>query len=233
MKVILSIILALGVSNLCHAEILVNDSFDGHAIDESAWETMLPFDGSLVGISSGLVTLTDRGTLFTRDHFAGPLQISGSFTLNSALEHFKIAVRSDATIPSGNSFAERTGIVFAFSNDGDQISIQQFSSDGSGAMLALESYALQSGVSYDFTIRLVDDWLSLAINGFDEISASSDYATGGRIGFFSREGFGSSTSLDFIEISSIPEPSTWGVLGGIVCFGIAVMNRRRKQLDKR
>jgi len=205
----------------------LSETFSGGTVNSSNWQTLLPFGSSSVSQSGGFVTLTDRGTLLSQSTFSGAVSISGTFTLNSDLEHFKIAARTDGSIPSGNSFAERTGIIFAFSNDGDQISIQQFSANGSTSILALASYNLVAGQSYNFTATLISSLLTLSVDGVTQLSATDSTSTGNQIALFSRSGFGASTSVDSISVSAIPEPSTYAAIAGSLVFGLVIWRRKR------
>ncbi len=210
-----------------HSQTLLTDSFTGGTVDSTKWQTLLPFGGSSVTQSGGTVTLTERGTLLTQASFSGSIIISGSFTMNDHFEHFKVAARTDGSIPAGNGFAERTGIVFAFSNDGDQISIQQFSANGSTSILAVTSYSMTTGQSYDFTATLTGTSLALSVNGVALLSATDSTSTGNQIALFSRSGFGTSTSVDSISVSAIPEPSTYAAVSGIMVLAAGIWRRRK------
>jgi len=211
-------------------QVLLNDQFSGNTVSSANWQVLLPFGGSTVSQSGGFVTLTERGTLLSQSSFIGPISISGTFTMNHNLEHFNIVARTDGSIAFNNSFAERTGIIFSFSNDGDQISIQHFNPDGSNSIIALASYSLTTGQSYDFTATLNGSALSLSVNGVPQLSATDSASTGNLIAIYSREGFGTSTSVDSITVVAVPEPGTWGVVAGIL--GLVASSRRRKTRGK-
>lgn len=85
--------------------------------------------------------------------------------MNRSLEYCNIAARTDGSIPSGNSFAERTGIIVSCSNDGEQISIQQFSANNATSILAQMSCSLTTGQSYSFLATLNARSLTLSVNG--------------------------------------------------------------------
>ncbi len=190
------------------AQVLLTDNFSSPSVDSSKWIVATPIGGSSVDQSGGFVTLTQRGTLISQNSFSGDIQISGSFTLNQNLEHLKIVVRTDGLIPTGNSFAERNGIIFAFSNDGDQISIQKTDSNDNHINLAIKSYSLQTSQTYSFSATLIGTSIGLTVNGIEELIAISDYSSGGKIALYSREGFGTSSTLDEISVTVIPEPAS-------------------------
>jgi hypothetical protein len=97
--------------------VLLNDTFSGSSLDASLWQTILPNGSSSVTQSGGGLTTTARGILGSVAGFSGPLTLSGTFTLLNDSEHFKIVLRSDLT--STGSYDERTGLIVAFANDGD------------------------------------------------------------------------------------------------------------------
>ncbi len=210
------------------AQVVLTDDFSSPSVDSLKWIVATPVGGSSVNQSGGFVTLTERGTLISQNSFSGDIQISGSFTMNQNLEHFKIVARTDGSIPSGNSFAERNGIIFAFSNDGDQISIQRIDSNNNHTNLAVKSYALQSGQTYSFSASLIGTSIGFTVNGVEELTAISDYSSGGKIALFSRSGFGTSSTLDEISVSAIPEPASFAVLVGFGALGLSGLKRRRK-----
>jgi len=199
------------------------DSFDGPSVDSALWQTILPYPASAVTQAGGIVTLTERGMLFSQQGFSGSLAISGTFRLNDHYEHFKVAARSDGLVPSGNGYSERTGIVFTFSNDGDQISIQRFESNGVIEIMAVKPYELTTGQTYSFLASLSGNQLSLAVNGIAELTAISNYSSGDRIGIFGRIGFNTSSSVDSITVENVPDlmSPAWSIVSlvGVVFCG--------------
>jgi hypothetical protein len=104
---------------------VLTDDFNDGVVDAEKWDIILPFGGSAISEANGVLTTAERGTLFTKEEMPVNLEVTGRFQMNHASEHFKVVLRSDGSIVDGSTFAERKGISFAFSNDGDQISIQR------------------------------------------------------------------------------------------------------------
>lgn len=201
--------------------VLLSDSFSGPALDSLKWTTLGP---GTVNQSGGVVTTTGRGILATVDDFNGPLNISGSFTMLDGLEHFNVAFRTDLSTP-GSPFFERAGMLVSFSNDGDQISIQRYTSPSDWSLLAVKSYALTTGLTYSFSIFDDGTNIDFSVNGIHELSASSSYSTGEQIAFYSRE-FGSGTKLDAVTITHVSDTGTTGLLIAASLMGLAVVRTR-------
>ena len=181
--------------------VVLFDTFDDDSLNTSTWEAFTPLASSSVVESGGKVRLTARGALATQADIGGTYTVTGSFSMISASEHFKIAVRSDAS--SILSTAERTGILVAFANDGNQISIQRAESDGTITIIQQKSYALAENTTYDFTINVTSNEVQLSVDGVEQLTASTSYSTGSRVMFYSREFSG--TSSDLLEVT-ITEP---------------------------
>lgn len=215
-----SVLLCVATTAALHGQILLSDTFTGGTLNSSLWTTILPTGSSSVVQSGGVVTTTARGILATANQFSSPLVISGTFTMQSSVEHFNVAFRTDLSTAGAGSSFERAGMFVSFSNDGDQVSIQQFTSASDHATLASATFLLNSGQAYSFSITDTGSNVTLAINGVDQITASSTFSTGNFIGFYSREFSSTATAIDSITISAIPEPSTYVVIAGLgaLCF---------------
>jgi hypothetical protein len=166
------------------AQVLLTDDFSGGTIDSGKWSVILPGGSSSVVQSGGLLTTTARGVLGSVADFSAPYSISGSFTMLDGLEHFNIVFRSDL---SGSDSFERRGLFVSFSNDSDVISIQRYNNASDTSILDQKSFSLTTNQSYSFSI--IDDGFNVAVsvNGSAELSGSSSYLTGNKIGFYSRE----------------------------------------------
>ena len=73
----------------------LSDDFSGAALNGSNWSTILPFGSSSVMQSGGVVTTAGRGILATVAQFGSALTINGAFTMQSDLESFVVAFRTD------------------------------------------------------------------------------------------------------------------------------------------
>jgi hypothetical protein len=207
------------------AQVLLTDDFSGTSLDTSKWSTILPTGSSSVVQNNGSLTTTGRGILATANQFSTPYVISGAFTMLNDFEHFNIVTRTDL---SASSYYERPGILVSFSNDGDEISIQRYTSSSDSPALALASFALTTGQSYSFSITDTGSAVTLAINGADELSAASTFGTGDYIAFYSREFPSTATQIDALAITAIPEPSTFAGMAGLTALICVVVLRRSK-----
>ena len=208
-------------------QVILTDNFNTGSLDSSKWTTSLPFGSSTVVQSGGFATTTGRGILESVIGYSSPYAMSGSFTMNDANEHFDIYFRTDfSVIPSSNNTL--TGMFVEFSNDGDQISIQgQGFSPTFSTPSDHKSYSLTTGQSYAFTITDNGTDISVSINGVVELTASTTNATGNKFAFSSREFASTSTSIDAITVTAIPEPGTYGALAGATMMVAAILKRKR------
>jgi hypothetical protein len=214
--------------------VLLNDTFTGGTVNVANWQVLLPsgVGTSIVSQAGGLATLTNRGTLLSQSSFANDITISGTFTLNAGSvggynEAFQIVARSDGNIPAGNVWAERTGIHFYVTTD--QIDILKYNADGTDANLIQTFYTFNVGQAYDFVASLNGSALSFSITGGPTLTATDGYSAGGLVALYGREANNVSTSLDSITISSIPEPSTYAaILGMLALVGVTIQRRRQK-----
>lgn len=213
--------LGLGLATLlgsapASAQTLLHDDFTGGTLNPAAWSTLLVHGGSSVVQGGGVLTTTARGVLGSVADFEPAYVIAGTFTLLSDLEHFNVVLRSD--LGDAAMSGERTGVVVSFSNDGNDISIQQFGV-GSNTILTLASYLLTTHEAVDFTITDTGSGISLAINGVPQLFAATSFSTGTKIGFYSREFSSTATAIDQITITAIPEPAVFAWLAGALGLG--------------
>ena len=208
----------------------LSDNFNGTTVDTNLWTVILPFGQSQISESGGYLTTTGRGTLATVSGFDSPIIISGKVTMNSQFEHFDTMLRTDLSVfPPLAQYHELNGIGVIFSADGNQISIQQFTpGEQNPILLGLGSFSFTVGQAYDFTITDDKNIITLSIDGNQLLSGASTFASGNLIAFESREFGGTSSSLDFVSIQSVPEPSSFALAGlGILgLIGARKANRR-------
>lgn len=146
-------------------------------------------------------------------------------------EHFNILLRTNMS--STGSYAERKGVMVSFSNDGNAVSIQDYtnptgdwvfeSTTGEGG------YNLVTGQTYFFSILDTGSEISLSVNGIRLLDAATTYSTGNRIAFYSREFPSTATAIDALTIIHVPEAGTTALY---LAFGLAglVLSARRKAL---
>jgi hypothetical protein len=199
-------------------------------VNTSLWTVILPFGQSQISESGGSLTTTGRGTLETVAGFNYPFMIGGAVTFNDGLEHFEVTFRSDLQTGyqshDGSQYYELTGLKVVFSIDGGGISIQDFTQTDA-SVLAIANYPMAVGTPYNFLITDTGNQVDLSVNGANLLSAFTDYSTGNRIAFQSREFGSTSSSLDFVSIQPVPEPSSFA-LAGLGIFGLIGIGRLKK-----
>jgi len=223
MKLLYSI-LTLSVS--ASAQVFLTDDFSGGVVDSSKWSVILPGSNSTIVQSGGFLTTTARGVLGSVSNFSAPYSISGSFRMLDGLEHFNVVLRSDL---SGSDYFERRGVLVSFSNDGDQISIQRYTNASDTSIITQASYPLATGQAYSFSISDDGFNVTLSVDGIAQLSGATSYSTGHQIGFYSREFGTSATSLDFVSVAAVPEPSFYGTAFALACLGVAISTNRAQQ----
>lgn len=207
------------------AQVILEDDFNDSAVNPSLWSVILPNAGSSVVESGGVLTTNGRGVLGSLADFTAPYKISGSFVMNHHYEHFNVVLRTDF---SAGDYDERRGILISFSNDGDDISIQRYNNGADWDLVDNKSYALTTGQSYAFEIVDTGSLIKLVVNGQLELSGSSNYSTGSKVGFYSREFGFTSTSVDSFTFATIPEPTAISNIAGLSIFGLSMIRRKSR-----
>ena len=225
------ILLSAVLSAANAATISVTDDFNGPSLNNSNWNTILPYGSSNVVQSGGAVTTTGRGILATVAQFGPTLTISGAFTMQHDLEGFVVAFRTDLSpLPEADLFHTLSGMFLAFANDVDQISIQGrgFSPQGSTPQSHI-NYTLTTGQTYFFTITDTGTDISVSINGVPQLFASTPVSTGGHVAFYSREFAITSTQLDAVSIVGQTVPDGGRTIGllALALVGMGAMRMRR------
>jgi hypothetical protein len=206
MKIKILILLSLHLLFLSSRAQNLFDNFNGSSVNASLWNVILPFAQSQITESGGSLTTTGRGTLATVAGFDFPAIISGTVTLNNSNEHFETVLRTDLSVwPPDVQFHELTGIIVVFSADGNQITIEQLTAGQPNPItLASASFNFTVGQPYNFAISDDKTNIVLSINGTQILSGTSTFTSGDKIAFDSRELSTTSSSLDFINIQSLP-----------------------------
>jgi hypothetical protein len=227
MKPIHFLFLLLGPMASLHAnQILLSDDFSGATLDTSKWSTILPYGGSSVVQGGGVVTTTGRGILATANGYSTPYAILGVFTMLNDWEHFNVSFRTDLSTAGPGSALERSGLMVSFSNDGNELSIQRYTSATDWAQLAVKNFALVTGEPYFFSITDTGADITLAVNGVDELTASSTYSTGNHIAFYSREFSSAATSIDAVTVVGVPEVGVTAFYLGLAILGLCLATRQ-------
>ena len=197
----------------------------------------MPYSDSSVTEGGGVASIENNGRLTTTSLSPASYSVAGSFYMaNNPFSNFKVVLRTDGSLDS----TEAKGIAVQF----------QIQTDGGDTSqnLRIMSIGNPSGdfttseVSADLTLNtwntflITDDGLNIDLF-FDgattpTVSATSSYSAGDLITFYNREGSaaGSSisangiTQLDYLDITSVPEPSSLAMIG----FGfIGLIGMRR------
>jgi len=205
--------------------ILLSDDFSGASLDTTKWTTLLPYGGSSVVQSAGSLTTTGRGILATVDGFSDPYIINGAFKMLDGLEHFDIALRTDLSV--FGSYNERAGVIVTFVKYGKGIAIQEYpmGPDSGSSVVGLATtgeggYQFVTGETYFFSIFDNGSDISVNVNGLNILNASSSFATGSQIAFYSREFGSTATSIDAINIVGVPDVGSSAVLLGMSLLGL-------------
>jgi len=205
------------------ASTLVDDQFNDNAIDTSIWSTSTPGTYSVLTESGGYLTTTGRGTIVTTASITGTYSINLSFSLLDADEIFTVSLRSNGS--TAGSYYELYGVHVLFSSS--TISIVNYDNSGANT-IATVNYTLTSGSYYSFTIVDTEDKISVLLNGTTIVYADTIVDMGNYVGFYSRENASSSaTSIDYITITSVPEPSSYALVSGLGVLGFLALRRRR------
>jgi hypothetical protein len=220
-------LIALGCLTTARADqVLLSDDFSGTTLNTLLWTTILPFSQSSVVQDNGLTT-TGRGILVTAGQAPASYEITGDFTMLNDDEHFNIDFRSNLTPETDTPYYELEGIYVQFSNDGDQISIQEVTPT-QFIFLAETNYTLTTGTDYSFAITDDGYNITLAVDGVDLLTASSSYDPGANIAFYSREFPDTGTEIHDITISSVPDSGLglWTVAATFIGLcGLAFLRR--------
>jgi len=185
--------------------IYFTDNFSGTSVNPAYWQTILPLSTSSVVEGGGVVTTTGRGVLATANQYTAPYQITGDFTMLTSDEHFNISLRTGLTTDGTDSFFEEQGLIVSFAQDGQEVSIQEYTSPTDWNQIALANYSFQVGQEYSFGIIDTGTSISLSVDGVDLLSANSSFSDGSNIAFYSREFPNTATAIDDISIKAVPD----------------------------
>jgi len=217
----------------------LSEQFTGSSLNVSNWSQTTPFSDSSVTVSGGSVSVANGGGIISTTGFASPIEVTFRFAFTgSAYDSFRLATRVDNFFPAGYSIPHGIAVSFRLQEDtgnlANNITIEQ-----NGSTLVTGTYALSANTFY--TVRLVDNGNSMSLFWGSDATAFITGATsstfGNKIAIYNREGAGngssisagSITSVDFITVSAIPEPSTYAALAGLAALAGAIFMRRRRQ----
>jgi hypothetical protein len=216
-------LLALLYCTTLKADVLLTDSFDGSQIESTKWTAYRPQGGSQVFESGGNLVMQMRGGVDSVMTLPDELQIEGGFRFTGYEDHFAVVLRSDLSIANG--YYEKTGIRVSFQDNSQTLRIQELGS-GINNEIAFSFYTLNRNTDYTFKIVDQNNIVSLYLNGdsYPVIQATTFFRPGSFISFYDRENPGNETQLQYVSVSSVPEPSSLSLL----LAGVTVLLARRR-----
>ena len=215
---------ALLFSASLKADVLLTDSFDGALIDSAKWTAYRPQGGSQVFLSGGNLVMQMRGGVDSVMALPNELQVEGGFRFTGYEDHFAVVLRSELSIANG--YYEKTGIRVSFQDNSQTLRIQELG-NGVNNEIAFTFYTLNRNTDYTFKIVDQNNIVSLYFNGSASpvIQATTLFRPGSFISFYDRENPGNETQLQYVAVSSIPEPSSLSLL---LAGGVGLMFRKRR-----
>lgn len=222
-----------------HAQIL-QDDFNGSAINTSLWNTSTPFSDSSIMESGGYAVFQNRGRLSTVPPIPLVLDITGSFAfVGNIHDSFQIDTRTDGTsVDQYGGFNSCVQFGFTIQNDLGQTTSNiaiavNISGDTNYVQVGRGTYALALDTFYNF--RITDDGTNVALYignlTTPLLTGSTSLLTGdgnNSVGMCNREGTGGGSSIsagsivDLDQITIVPEPSTIAlVTGALSCLLVA------------
>ncbi len=242
MKAILPILALpfLAIQSYGMINLLVDDFNDG-SIDPAKWDTVEPFTDSHLREENGYLEVEDSGRITTVNEFTEPYQVSGSIQLsNNAKNNSKIVLRTDGA----QYFSEVQGVALQIGVLKDsgaaqgQLALFTIGASGEDQAISEVNYTLALDTWYDFSI--VDDGSKIDVFFDGAMTPTITLATawagvGDKISFYNREGSGNGSSisndglgrLDSFTVSTVPEPSTYAAILGLLSLGIVNLQRKR------
>lgn len=237
MKTLLQITFITLFPFIGNAQVLLHDDFSGGAVNASNWAISEPFSDSSVSVASGVLSMANGGGLLSVSEYVTPIEVAFSFAFTGTThDSFRVYTRVDEFYPNGYALMHGVGVSFRIQSDGGS-TIGNIAIEENGGTLSAGTMALTNDTYYD--VRLVDTGsdLTLYLDGSSTpfLTASNSSVYGNLVGAFNREGAGngsaisagSISSLEYITVTAIPEPSTYAVILGIVVL-LAVSIRRRR-----
>jgi len=227
-----------------HAQTLI-DSFGGTSVNSANWEAITPFADSSVVEGGGDVTLTNRGMLLSQNGFGPIITITGQFEIvGNVHDQFMITIGTTGSITNPHG-AFVNGIQFQVISQFDNgstsnnVNINAISDDIQTISIVNATMPINIGQLYDF--KVTDDGFNTAfyVGNLETpiLTMSIDQSGfGDLVGFNNREGAdggsldsaGSVTELSNVEISSVPEPATFGLILGTGAVLVVGTIKRRK-----
>jgi hypothetical protein len=218
------------------AQILA-DNFNGTSINSALWSTYnTPTGNSSVTEGGGNVTFVNGAGLLTASGYNNAT-ISGSFEFTGDTDdQFGIYLRSDGTTfdPHWNDLRSGVLVQFAASSNPSGIASLWIADASTSPYTILEQATptINMNTFYNFTITDSGGEISVYFNNSTTptLTAQTTLSAGNTIGIFDRQqldvgGPQHQTTLDYISIASVPEPSV-AALFTLAGFGTLLIRRR-------
>ncbi len=221
--------LAQFVSSVSGFSVNVFDNFDDGLLNSDYWQVSHPNNPfSDVVESLGYVSVINRGALATNFDLDLPYIVSGKFKMKDDIEIFSVGLRSD--LQQGSIFGEISGISVYFNNDYNRIGINEYTNSilTDNYSLTMKDYSFTTNETYSFEIVDTRESIDVYLNNSLELSIENNTHYGTKIGFHSREYYNGNhiTEIDEISIETVPEPSSYALLLGVLALGLVAIRRR-------
>lgn len=212
------------------SELLLVDTFSGSTIDSAKWDQVIPFGNSSISVQDGYLKSVNRGTVVTKQSFQTPYVLTGTFRGLNDWDLSAIILRTDGQITSGDTNGGLNGLAIGFHTppsiwSGGGLNITR---SGIGLFYTFP-LSFSPNQDYDFQITDYGTSISVNINGQDLFALNTDFSSGSKIAFLSREPQGAQQTesrLMQVQVTSVPEPSVLSLLA-VGLGGLAIMRRRR------
>jgi hypothetical protein len=239
-------LLAIAMAALAPATLAatLNDDFNGSSINSALWSIHHPSSDSSAVEGGGVVTVLNRGGLITKDGFSGPIEISGRFAITGNVHDLFTFVigTTGSSLPTYGTFSDGMRFNWLKMTDGGQIvnvvSIDQITggNPATDTNLALGTFNFAFDQFYDFKITDNGSVVSLYFDDLNTplLTGTSSLRPGNKVGFYNREGAGAGSSIsdgsevqvDYLSISTVPEPSALGLFA-VAFVSLALFKRNR------
>lgn len=203
----------------------ITDTFSGTTLNSSNWVASA-FTGGSVTVNDGL-TLTARGRITSAFGFTGPLTITGTVSFPDTNEYLSIMFRFSGTYdePTYGSASDGIGVLIGPALNGVKFHV----GDNNGGYQPIHvGFSYSINTPYNF--KITDDGLNVTLYMNDMttplFTTTSAISSGNLVGFYSRENIGLS-QISAIQVTTVPEPATWGVMiVGLGALGLVSLRRR-------
>jgi len=215
---------------------IINDDFNGTAINTSTWQVLAPMGDSSMTVLGGSAVFFQRGILISNENMPSSYEIEGRFAFTGGSHDcFQINLRTDGALMQ-DYFNFPNDVYVQFSrrggDDGDQTGNHNVYIESYGATYG--NYTFNNDAYCDFKIVDTGNLITLYLNDLVTpfLSLNSTAGSGHKIGIENRgyvpwwPTFDNQVKLEFLKVTtSIPEPSSLSLLA----LGAAVVALRRKR----